>query len=423
MKDNKIATFLFFALTTFTFAATAQEIKKSIYYATDKFSLSESSKSTLDSLCTKLNKIEQYQLFISGYTDSIASSDYNYELSKKRVKSATDYLVSKNINENKIAASYFGESKQVVSNSYSLMRQKNRRVDILVKYSTQSVSNNSSTAIGDSTEFINNKKIFEKDTIIFCQFGAEIEIRCGTFYPYKIRDIDFNIKEYYSRCDLLNGNITMQTTTGDCLTSGGVLLMRPTVDTLEIQPNKGYKVRIKIPADKNILDKDMKVYFAKNKNGNIVWKLTTVKLSYNTKMGIAYYDFEVDSLAGINIDKNIQVRCEEDGPLVKIKGFNDSKVYLTYPDQMYLSKGIATSGKIFSLVKVAEDKKPTLTVVAEKKGKQYIATGPLLSLDHKTHKNMFIVKKKYFKSIEPDSKKKKMDIEDIICETFTSKDQ
>lgn len=423
MKKIKIISTLIFVFFACNTCIKAQEIKTSIYYSTDQSNLSKNSKIKLDSLCLRTNKTDKYMVYISGYTDSIASNDYNLELSKKRVKGVCDYLISKNINQSNIICNYYGENKPLNKNSDSIMRQKNRRVDIVLKFPDKTFSGGSGTSNTDSIKKIGSKKVFENDTTIFCQMGAEIEIKCGTFYPYKIKDINFNIKEYYSRCDMINSNLTMKTTTGDCLTSGGVLFIKPTVDTLEIQPNNGYKIRVKIPAENNILDKSMNVYYAKMKNGEVIWQPTTVELSYITLLGIGYYVFEIDSLVGINIDKPIQVRCEENGPLVKIKGYNAPYVYLTYPNQMYLSKGIVVSGKTFSLVKVAVDKKPTLTVIAEKNGIKYIATGPLLALEYKSRKNTYIVKRKYFHIIELVPGKKETDIEAALCNSFSSKDK
>ncbi|OPZ98206.1 MAG: hypothetical protein BWY70_01284 [Bacteroidetes bacterium ADurb.Bin408] len=49
-----------------------------------------------------------------------------------------------------------------------------------------------------------------------------------------------------------------------------------------------------------------------------------------------YYVFDTDSLLGLNIDKTLQARCEDNGPLVKVKGFGPAEIYLTYPNEMYL---------------------------------------------------------------------------------------
>lgn len=127
-------------------------------------------------------------------------------------------------------------------------------------------------------------------------------------------------------------------------------------------------------------------------------------------------------MLGINIDKTIQARCEENGPLVKIKGFKDAKVYLTYPNEMYLSNGIQVSKRKYSLVKIAENKKPTLTIVSAKNEITYTASGPLLDLKYNQSKNMYVIKRKYFKPMNLKKQGNFRTIEDVICESAAIQD-
>ena len=85
----------FLLLTLINFFVFSQEFTKNVYFEVDEYKLSQASKNTLDQL---VPKIKNRNIQISGYTDSTASAAYNLELSKKRAKSVSDYLVSKGIN-------------------------------------------------------------------------------------------------------------------------------------------------------------------------------------------------------------------------------------------------------------------------------------------------------------------------------------
>ena len=222
--------------------AHGQEIKENIYFDFNRYNITKSSKNTLDSLYLKIQNLKDFEIEIYGHTDSIASESYNFLLSQQRAHTIQGYFLSKKVDKEKITIISYGETKPIVSNTEPENRQKNRRVEITVKV-TSTFRN--VTAVNDTLTKVKPEIVFEKDTVIYCRQGAIIEIDAGTFFPNKIKDIDFNIREYYSRCDLINSNIIMQTDSGDCLTSGGMIFLKPMLDTVELQPNKGKKVRVR----------------------------------------------------------------------------------------------------------------------------------------------------------------------------------
>ena len=89
----KYLSILFFA--AINVYAFNQEFTENVYFAVDEYQLSQESKQILNAL---IPTIKNRNIQITGYTDSTGSISYNQELSKKRAKTVSDYLVSNGIN-------------------------------------------------------------------------------------------------------------------------------------------------------------------------------------------------------------------------------------------------------------------------------------------------------------------------------------
>lgn len=83
---------------------------ESIYYAFDKWNLSEESKIKLDNVIEILNDQPDLKIECISHADSRGDSIYNIMLSKKRTESVVNYLVSKGINNNQITGRWVGEN-------------------------------------------------------------------------------------------------------------------------------------------------------------------------------------------------------------------------------------------------------------------------------------------------------------------------
>lgn len=140
----KNLTFLFFIL--INSSVFSQELTKNVYFDVDEYKLSKESKEKLDQL---VPLIKNKNIQISGFADSTASVSYNLELSKKRAKSVSDYLISKGINSRNM--------KPILAKGESTNAptfDKNRRVSIDV------YNINSNNITGDETE---KKAILERE--------------------------------------------------------------------------------------------------------------------------------------------------------------------------------------------------------------------------------------------------------------------
>ena len=105
-------------------------VLNNIFFETNKAVLKTESFPELDKLVSVLNK-SQMVIDIRGHTDNEGDEKKNQLLSEERAKAVVDYLVSKQINKNRLFYKGFGSSKPIASNNTKEGRQKNRRVEFV----------------------------------------------------------------------------------------------------------------------------------------------------------------------------------------------------------------------------------------------------------------------------------------------------
>src|SRR5215831_13348708 len=109
----------------------------SVHFGFDKDNLTKQAKEALDQLATSVATTKGYIITVEGATDSVGSSEYNYDLSQRRANSVIQYLASeKSIPAHKIYLIGLGKDKPVDSNKTAEGRKKNRRVDVRLMTNT-----------------------------------------------------------------------------------------------------------------------------------------------------------------------------------------------------------------------------------------------------------------------------------------------
>lgn len=109
-------------------------IGSKIFFENNSDKLKVASLSQLDELAKILLRYEGANLTIEGHTDSVGADAFNMTLSQKRAESVRQYLIGKGISDYKLTATGMGESKPVASNTTSLGKAKNRRVELKTNY-------------------------------------------------------------------------------------------------------------------------------------------------------------------------------------------------------------------------------------------------------------------------------------------------
>jgi outer membrane protein OmpA-like peptidoglycan-associated protein len=98
----------------------------------DSSELTSDGKAVLDKIAAELHNLKNRDIHIAGFTDSTGSETYNYQLSERRAKTVSDYLVGKGINANRLSYKGYGERNPVADNNTKDGRQLNRRVEITI---------------------------------------------------------------------------------------------------------------------------------------------------------------------------------------------------------------------------------------------------------------------------------------------------
>ena len=86
-------------------------------------------------LCTSSgeSEFESTLITVEGHTDSKGSEAYNQKLSENRALSVSDYLISKNVKKQRMAAIGKGELDPVADNKTINGRALNRRVELTLE--------------------------------------------------------------------------------------------------------------------------------------------------------------------------------------------------------------------------------------------------------------------------------------------------
>ena len=96
----------------------------------------------LNKIIEAISKFENTNILVSGHTDSVGSDELNMSLSQKRAEKVAQFLAQVGrISPNRIEHKGFGESRPVASNETDEGRASNRRVEILIKNSANTLSN------------------------------------------------------------------------------------------------------------------------------------------------------------------------------------------------------------------------------------------------------------------------------------------
>ena len=73
-----------------------------------------------------------HSIYVYGHTDDVGSDVYNLDLSERRARAVTDYLIEAGIDPKIISATGYGKSSPRVAETTSEARAKNRRVEIAI---------------------------------------------------------------------------------------------------------------------------------------------------------------------------------------------------------------------------------------------------------------------------------------------------
>jgi outer membrane protein OmpA-like peptidoglycan-associated protein len=110
----------------------------SVLFASSKYELLSSAQETLSNVADALAKGDpNRKIVVQGYTDSQGNDAYNMTLSQNRAETVRSFLISHGIPSDRVTAVGFGPASPVADNASAEGRANNRRVEIIVKPSSE----------------------------------------------------------------------------------------------------------------------------------------------------------------------------------------------------------------------------------------------------------------------------------------------
>jgi OmpA-OmpF porin, OOP family len=108
-----------------------------VHFGFNKDNLTKQAKEALDQLATDIGNAKGYIVTVEGGTDSVGTSEYNYDLSNRRADAVIQYLASQHsVPAHKIYLIGLGKDKPVDTNKTRAGRAANRRVDVRLMSNT-----------------------------------------------------------------------------------------------------------------------------------------------------------------------------------------------------------------------------------------------------------------------------------------------
>ena len=113
----------------------AEEVERfnKIYFAFDRYELTNKAKFYLNSIVEALNRVPDAKIMIDGHASSEGQSQYNEILSENRARAVRNYLVSQGVDKKRIVTAGHGSREPNKDTEREEMRR-DRRVEIKVVY-------------------------------------------------------------------------------------------------------------------------------------------------------------------------------------------------------------------------------------------------------------------------------------------------
>lgn len=112
--------------------AGAEVTFNNIFFDLEKYQLKTSSYPELERILEMLKDEKLKRIEISGHTDSTGPDAYNQQLSENRAKAVYNYFVANGIDQSRLTAKGFGETKPKLANDTRENRELNRRVEFKI---------------------------------------------------------------------------------------------------------------------------------------------------------------------------------------------------------------------------------------------------------------------------------------------------
>ncbi len=111
----------------------AIELREQIHFETNKDVIKSESFALLDQVAATLAQYAEIRkLEIQGHTDDVGPEAYNMNLSQRRAQAVVNYLKRKGVDESRLVANGYGETKPIATNKTKEGKAINRRVEMII---------------------------------------------------------------------------------------------------------------------------------------------------------------------------------------------------------------------------------------------------------------------------------------------------
>jgi outer membrane protein OmpA-like peptidoglycan-associated protein len=90
-------------------------------------------KTSLAKVAGILSVYQELNVSVEGHTDNTGSEEHNLKLSEQRAQNVLDFLVAQGIEASRLTSKGYGMTLPIADNKTKEGRQKNRRVDLVIK--------------------------------------------------------------------------------------------------------------------------------------------------------------------------------------------------------------------------------------------------------------------------------------------------
>ncbi|MBN2767150.1 MAG: OmpA family protein [Paludibacteraceae bacterium] len=111
-----------------------QKALQGIQFESGKAIIKKTSNTILNQIAKVLIDNPTYLIEVQGHTDNVGKVEMNQTLSENRASAVRDYLINKGVEEKRITAKGYGDTKPVATNKTAQGRAKNRRVEFMVTF-------------------------------------------------------------------------------------------------------------------------------------------------------------------------------------------------------------------------------------------------------------------------------------------------
>lgn len=257
-----------------------------VYFGFDSYVLEDEYKMELDSMIGIFTDYPAYYIEVFGHTDSVGSTAYNLWLSRQRAREVTLYLIDQGVDLSRIEYEGLGTNQPVGDNLTFRGRIKNRRVDVAVVFSTETVepvyqpkprvtqnqqqapTNQPVREPVDTVEMADYEPFFvnpQKKTLVIAPQGTRITLPAGAFETDEA-EIEISVGELYSRRDMIAANMNTIARSDGTLQAAGMFSFTAKERGRNVPLREGVAFEVELPSTRR--DANMSIYTGRSMRVN-----------------------------------------------------------------------------------------------------------------------------------------------------------